>query len=149
MNQNMKASENAVELIKQFEGLRLKTYLCPSNVLTIGWGHTGDDVSPEMEITEAKAEEFLRLDMAKFEEAINRLVKVPMKQNQFDALVSFVFNVGEAQFAKSTLIKVLNGGHYSLVPEQLKRWNKGGGPLKVLPGMVARRKAESELWNKE
>lgn len=147
----MKTSESAIEMIKNFEspnGPKLKSYLCPSNKLTIGWGHTGDDVYAGLEITNKEAEDLLRGDLSNAEDIVNRLVKAELNQNQFDALVSFVFNVGEGQFSNSTLLYKLNFGNYGAVPDELKRWNKGGRPLKILPGLVNRRETEAALWAK-
>ena len=98
----MKASSKALELIKQFEGLRLKAYLCPGGVWTIGYGHTAG-VKSGMVITEAQAEEFLLSDIAIFEKAINDQ-NLALTQNMFDALVSFTFNVGVGNFKRSTLL---------------------------------------------
>lgn len=132
--------------IKEHEGLRLNAYLpTPKDKWTIGWGHT-KDVHKGMSITQAQAEKFLREDLQWAEEAVLNLVLVPLKQNQFDALVSFVFNIGEPQFRKSTLLRVLNNSNYEEAGNQLLRWDKQAG--KVLPGLVKRRAKERELWLK-
>jgi len=139
--------KNGIELIKRAEGCSLKAYRCPAGVLTIGYGATNIDgipVSADMTITEREAETILKSDLRRFENAVNRLVKVPLTQNQFDALISFTFNVGEGNLAKSTLLKKLNKGDYQAVPAELAKWNKAGG--KVLRGLVARRSAEAALW---
>lgn len=132
-----------LNLVKHFEGLYLKAYLCPANVWTIGYGHT-KNVKPGDVINEKKAEELLRQDMDRFETGVTRLVKVPLKQRQFDALVSFSFNVGLGALRRSTLLSKLNKGNYKAAADEFKRWNKGGG--KVLRGLVRRRKAERDLF---
>ena len=90
--------------------------------------------------------EILRYDVALAEKAVNKLVKVPLNQNQFDALVSFVFNIGETQFASSTLLAKLNNQDYQAVPSELNRWVHGSG--KKLPGLINRRRDEGDLFSK-
>jgi lysozyme len=142
----VKTSDKGVALIKAHEGKRLSAYTCPGGVLTIGYGHTSaagkPDVVRGMRITEREAEDILRRDLSRFEARVNRLVKVPLTQSQFDALVSFDFNTGALH--SSTLLKRLNEGRYSNIPAQLMRWTKGGG--RELPGLVRRRRDEAELW---
>lgn len=144
----MQVSEKGLNLIKAHEGLRLNAYLCPANVWTIGYGHTSAAGEPTvvrgMKITRDEAERILRKDLFRFETAVTRAVKVPLSQNQFDALVSFAFNVGAGAFAKSTLVRRLNEGRYDEVPRQLMRWTRGGG--RELPGLVNRRRDEAALW---
>lgn len=144
----MKISKDGLNLIKQFEGVRLTAYKCPAGVLTIGIGHTSaagpPEVKPGMTITAQDAYEILQRDLGQYENAINNLVKVTLTQNQFDALVSFVYNVGVGAFQKSTLLKKLNAGQYDAVPAELMKWTKAGG--KELPGLVRRRRAEASLW---
>lgn len=130
--------------LKQWEGLRLTAYKDSGGVLTIGYGHTGPDVKAGMTITEAQAEMLLMRDLSRFEQSVERSVKVPLTDNQFGALVSFAYNVGTSAFEGSTLLKKLNAGDYSSVPSQLARWNKVGG--KVLAGLTNRRAAEAGLW---
>jgi lysozyme len=142
----MKTSDKGVSLIKAHEGKRLSAYTCPGGVLTIGYGHTSaagkPDVVRGMRITEREAEDILRRDLSRFEARVNQLVKVPLTQGQFDALVSFDFNTGKLH--SSTLLKRLNAGKYAEVPRHLMRWTKGGG--RELPGLVRRRRDEAELW---
>jgi lysozyme len=144
----VKTSQAGLDLIKQFEGTRLQSYVCPAGILTIGVGHTSaagpPKVLPNMTITYQEANEILARDLIKYESAVDRLVQVPLTQNQFDALVSFTFNVGEGALAKSTLLKKLNSGNYAAVPGELMKWTKGGG--KELPGLVRRRRAEAAMW---
>ena len=130
-------------LIKKFEGCELKAYQCSAGVWTIGYGHT-KDVVEGMEITQEQAEQMLVDELHEYESYINKYVTVALSQNQFDALVSWVYNLGPANLQSSTLLKVLNSGDYSGVPAQIERWNKAGG--KVLEGLIRRREAESALF---
>lgn len=132
-----------VEIIKKWEGLYLEAYYCPANVLTIGYGHT-KTVTPGMRITEAGAEELLRQDMEWVEDAVNKAVKVPLTQDQYDALCSFTFNVGAGALRKSTLLRKLNAGDYEGAANEFPRWNRGGG--RVLQGLVNRRADEQKLF---
>lgn len=139
----MEISIEGIDAIKNFEGLFLKAYKCPAGVWTIGWGCT-DGVHQGMVITTAAAEYMLRDELKKFEDAVNRLVRVPLTQNQFDALVSFSYNVGVSALERSTLLKKLNAKNYAAVPAELKRWTHAGGV--ELAGLVKRRAAEAALW---
>lgn len=142
----MKISETGLNLIKRFEGFRAEAYKCAAGVWTIGYGHT-NGVKKGMIIDELKAETFLMIDVQKCEYAINTLVKTELNQNQFDALVSFIYNVGTEKFTKSTMLKFLNAGHFPLAAGQFDRWNKVKGV--VCQGLVNRRKAEKELFLKK
>ncbi len=139
-----KVTDEVIERIKRWEGLRLTAYRDAGGVWTIGYGHTGAPARAGATITLAQAEGLLRQDLAAFEAAVERVITVPLTDNQFGALVSFAFNVGEAAFARSTLAARLNGGDYNSVPEQLARWVHAGG--KRLQGLVNRRAAEAGLW---
>lgn len=139
----MQISKAGLDLIKQFEGLYLKAYRCPAGVPTIGYGHTAG-VAMGQTITQQQADDYLRRDVRQFERAVERLVKVPLTQGQFDALVSFAFNLGEGALAQSTLLRLLNAGDYAGAAAQFDRWNKAGG--RVLPGLVRRRAAERALF---
>jgi len=138
-----------LEKIKQWEGLRLKAYKDSAGVVTIGYGHTGY-VTISQEITEEQAEKILKQDLLKAENTVENLVKVPLSDNQFAALVSFQFNIGELE--SSTLLKELNKCNYGAVPKELMKWVKATDPKtgkkKVLEGLVNRRAAESGLWAK-
>ena len=139
----MKISQEGLSLIKKFEGCELEAYKCAANVWTIGYGSTkgvkkGDTISQE------EADKLLLHEMEEYERYINDMVNVDLKQNQFDAMVSWVFNLGPANLKASTLLKVLNAKDYEGVPAQIKRWNKAGG--KVLQGLIRRREAESLLF---
>jgi lysozyme len=133
----------SLALIKRWEGLRLTAYQCPAGVWTIGYGSTRD-VRPGQTITETEAERRLLSDLARFEAAISRLVKVPLTDGQFGALVSWAFNVGEGAAERSALIRKLNALDYDAVPAELMRWNKVG--RRVVPGLTNRRAAEAGLW---
>lgn len=142
----MQISKEGIELIKDFEGFSAKAYQCSAGVWTLGYGST-DGVKNGDKITLGEAEKRLAQDLAYFEAEIDILVKVPLTQSQFDALVSFTYNVGVGALKKSTLLKRLNAGKYEEVPAQLMRWNKAGG--KVLAGLVRRRQAEADLFNSD
>lgn len=141
----MKTGINGFNLIKEFEGLRLHTYKCPADRWTIGYGHTANASANDV-ITEAQAISLLYQDVAKSERAVNQYVRVPLTQNQFDALVSFVFNLGVGNFRTSTLLKKLNAGDYDDAAKEFGRWIHAGG--KALPGLVRRREAERALFLK-
>lgn len=134
-----------LDLIKQFEGCKLKAYVCPAGVLTIGYGSTGPHVKPGMTITADQAEELLRSDLRRFEDYVAKEC-APATDNQFSALVSFCFNVGEGALKSSTLRRMHLEGNYEAAAGQFARWTRGGG--KVLPGLVRRREAESALYRK-
>jgi lysozyme len=142
----MKTSPKGIALIKSAEGLRLKAYPDPGTggvPWTIGYGSTSG-VTRSMVITEAQAEQMLAADLVRFERAVERLVRVPVTQGQFDALVSFTYNVGEGNFTKSTLLRKLNAGDAAAAAEQFSRWVNAAG--KVLPGLVKRRAAERAMF---
>tara|TARA_Y100000361_G_C11050372_1_gene284830 strand:+ start:226 stop:651 length:426 start_codon:yes stop_codon:yes gene_type:complete len=139
----MEISEKGIDLIKEFEGLELVSYLCPAKVWTIGYGHI-KGVEEGMEWTEEQAEGALKEELLGFCKYVEEYVKVPLNQNQFDALVSWTYNLGPTNLKQSTMLKVLNEGNYDEVPEQIKRWNKARG--QVLNGLVRRREAEAELF---
>ena len=139
----MRISRTGIELIKAHEGLRLAAYICPSGVPTIGYGHTYN-VKMGDRITEEQAEKFLIDDLAVAEREVNRY-GLNLTQNQFDALVSFVFNVGVGNFRSSTLLKRLKANPNDPdIANQFKKWVYGGG--KVLPGLVRRRNEEAKLY---
>lgn len=139
----MKISAEGLALIKKFEGLELKAYQCSAGVWTIGYGHT-KGVQPGDEWSEDHANHMLEVELEEYENYVNESVTIALSQNQFDALVSWVYNLGPANFKSSTMLKVLNSGDYEGVPAQMKRWNKAGG--KVLEGLIRRREAEALLF---
>lgn len=140
----MRVSENGRSLIKAFEGLRLEAYFCPAGILTIGYGSTGKHVQTGMRITKEQADGLLVKDLERFEEGVDELVRVHLDQDEFDALVSFSFNVGLGNLKTSTLLRKLNSKDYAGAAREFPKWNKGGG--KVLPGLVKRRAAEAALF---
>ena len=141
----MKTSDVGIELIKKYEGCVLKAYKCPSGVWTIGYGHT-TGVKSGMKITKTQAVNYLKQDLSIYEKAVTDYVKVPLNQNQFDALVSFSFNCGVGALKTSTLLQKLNSSDYNGAANEFPRWNKSNG--KVLNGLVRRRQEEKELFLK-
>lgn len=148
----MKISENGLAIVKAFESClrpagngKFKAYVDPVGVLTIGYGHTNHH-EPKFTAstvwTQLQCDVALAGDMATFEECVSRLVKVDLEQHEFDALVSWAFNTGGPKTA--TLWKRLNAGDKASIPNELAKWNKGGG--RELPGLTRRRKAEGELF---
>lgn len=139
----MNIGTKGLALIKRFEGCKLTAYKCPAGIWTIGYGSTGPHVKPGMEITEAQAEQLLRDDLARFEQAVSAAAP-NATQNQFDAMVSLAFNIGIAGFQKSSVLRLHNLGKFQGAADSFALWNKGGG--KVLPGLVRRRADESHLY---
>ena len=141
----MKTSKSGVNLIKSYEGLRLNAYKDSAGKMTIGYGHL---ILPfehlESGIKESRAERLLILDLAVAEDAINRMVHAPLTQNQFDALVSLIFNIGIGAFHKSTLRTLLNIGNMTGAADEFLRWNKADG--KVFDGLIKRRHSERDLF---
>ena len=139
----MKTSSKGIELIKEHEGFSSRAYLCPAGKWTIGYGHTGGVKSGDV-ISKWQAEELLRKDVLTAERAVNRQ-RLPLNQNQFDALVSFTFNLGVGSLQRSTLLRRarVNVNDPGIAAE-FKKWVYGGG--RVLPGLVKRRQAEATLY---
>ena len=142
----MNTSRNGIELIKRFEGCRLETYICPAGVFTIGYGHTGADVKSGLKITQEEAEILLKNDLKAFEKEVQRIIKKELTQNQFDALVSFAYNLGLESLRKSTLAKLINQGKIKEAANQFERWVYANGVK--LNGLIRRRKAEKELFTR-
>lgn len=139
----MNTSPKGIALIKEFEGLRLKAYQCPGGVWTIGYGHTAG-VKPGMLISKAQAEEYLKADLIAFERYLNGL-GLALNQNQFDALISFIYNVGTGNFSNSTLLrKVRANPQDNSIMDEFLRWVYSKG--RVLPGLQRRRLAEMKLY---
>ena len=139
----MKTSHKGIALIKEFEGLRLKAYKCPGGVWTIGYGHTAG-VKPGLVISEAQAEEYLMADLIASEKYLNDL-RLAINQNQFDALISFIYNVGTGKFSRSTLLrKVRANPQDNSIMDEFLRWVYSKG--RVLPGLQRRRLAEMKLY---
>ena len=150
----MKVSDKAIEHIKESEGCRLTAYKCPSGVWTIGYGHTGADVTPGLRISQARADALLAGDVARLEAELQRWMKIDgvgaLRQGQYDALVSFAFNVGMSALRGSTLWRKLkaDAGDASIVTD-FGRWVYGtrNGRKVVLPGLVQRRAREAKMYN--
>lgn len=142
----MEISQTGIELVKRFEGLSLKAYKCPAGVWTVGYGTTGvPEARPGSVITKERAEALLQEDVSKFSKQVFALCRdVIVSQHQFDALVSFAYNVGIGAFKTSTLLKKLLQKDYVGVGNEFLRWTKAKG--KVLPGLVKRRRAEALLF---
>jgi len=139
----MKISERGKDLIKLFEGCRLKAYDDGVGVWTIGYGHTVG-VKPGDEITQEQADEWFSEESEQFSNKVQVLVLVEVNQNQFDALVSLAYNIGVGALSRSTLLRKLNAGDYQGAAEQFDVWNRGGG--KVMLGLVRRREQERKLF---
>ncbi|MFJ3358455.1 lysozyme [Serratia liquefaciens] len=139
----MVLSERGLSLIKHFEGKQLQAYLCVAGIWTIGYGHT-DDVRPGDVIDDIQADSFLRKDVTVSQNIVRHFVSVPLSQDQFDAMVSFVFNIGRRNFELSTLLKKLNSGDSVGASDEFLRWVHAGG--KKIPGLVLRRLAEKKLF---
>lgn len=140
----MKMSDRGLELTRLMEGLKLEAYPDTGGVYTIGYGHTRG-VKMGDKITLEQAIQFLRDDIKTSEDAVNKYVLLPLKQNQFDALVDFVFNLGSGNFARSTLLAKLNAGDFAGASAEFVRWNKDNG--KVVAGLTRRRIAETQMFN--
>lgn len=141
----MLISRNGIELIKRFEGCKLTAYKCPAGKLTVGYGHTGDDVTEGLTISQEDANDLLFDDVLCFENGVNNLVKgLDLSQGMFDALVCFAYNVGLDNLKKSTLLKLLKDGKVLEASEEFVKWNKSNG--KVLDGLTKRRAAEADLF---
>lgn len=141
----MKLGKKGEELIKSFEKCRLESYLpTPDDKWTIGWGHTGEFIGPDIVWTQEEADAVFLRDIERFEDCVNRAVTAQVNQNEFDALVSLCFNIGCTAFGKSTLVRLLNAGDYNGASMQFGRWSKQNG--KELSGLVRRRAAEAELF---
>lgn len=147
----MKMSMSGIGLIHDSEGLELEPYLCPAGVPTIGYGSTMYENGAHVKLTDApitkeRAIAILFHQLIGYENAVNRYVKVPLNQNQFDALVDFAYNAGIGALQKSTLLKKLNAGDYAGTAKEFDKWVYGGG--KKLGGLVKRRANEKALFLK-
>lgn len=139
----MKTSNRGIELIKRLEGFAPQAYLCPASVWTIGYGHTSDVKSGDV-VTEAQADELLRIDLKRAEKAVNA-ENLQINQCQFDALVSFVFNVGVGSFTRSTLLRKVKGNsNDATIADEFRKWMHAGNV--ILPGLQMRREAEIKRY---
>lgn len=162
-NEKPRASEHpladAYALMHHFEGCRLRPYICPAGLPTIGWGHVilphEDDLygvasrdpvkfDPTFRLAQEAADALFQIDTQRFIVGVHKRVKVQLTAHQLGALVSFAYNAGLSALGSSTLLKCLNRGNYTAAAEQFERWVYGGG--KILPGLVRRRKAERALF---
>lgn len=143
----MSISQNGIDLIKSFEGLRLTAYkaLVTEKYYTIGYGHYGSDVHPGQTITEKQAEDLLRKDLQAYVDGVNEGLKITVSQNQFDALVSLCYNIGISAFKSSSLLKRLNEGDVAGAASEFDLWIHSGG--RVIDGLVNRRNKEQALFN--
>ena len=156
---SMQVGQNGKKLFKDWEGLVTHEYLDSGGAPTIGVGHLltrsertsgkiligGQALDYRNDLTEQQCWDLLDQDLDGVETTVNAAVTVPLNQNQFDALVSFTFNVGDGAFRGSTLLKLLNQRQYDQMPAQLRRWNKDNGH--VVQGLTNRREKEITLWN--
>ncbi|MFG6089013.1 lysozyme [Enterobacter soli] len=144
----MQTSEKGIALIKEFEGCKLTAYQDSVGVWTIGYGWTqpvdGKPIRAGMTIKQETAERLLKTGLVSYESDVSRLVKVGLTQGQFDALVSFTYNLGSRSLSTSTLLRKLNAGDYAGAAEEFMSWNKAGG--KALKGLTRRREAERALF---
>lgn len=141
----MRTSQRGIDLIKEFEGFRPTVYLCPGGVYTIGYGHTRGVEVGDM-CTREEAEEYLKEDLRDAEEMVEHLVNVPLKQHQFDALVSLIYNIGASNFYSSTIREVINSQSED-IEEYRNAWMMWvKSKKKVLKGLIRRRTAEFELF---
>lgn len=145
---SMRISEQGLDLIKDYEGCVLTAYPDPAtggDPWTVGFGHTGPDVHPGLKITDLEADRLLEDDCLKFERGVTELVKAPrLLQHEFDALVSFAFNLGLENLKASMLLKKLNAEDYLGAANEFVKWNHANG--KVMPGLTRRRQAEERLF---
>lgn len=145
----MKTSSTGIELIKRYEKFMPSAYVCPAGKLTVGYGHVvqGGEKFPHA-LTEPEASALLDHDLATRESAVTLLVKSPLTQNQFDALIALVYNIGIFAFKGSSLLRFLNSKQYALAAQEFPKWNKGTvqGQKIVIAGLVRRRKEESDLF---
>lgn len=140
----MKVSDRGLQLVKRFEGLRLQSYRDPAGIWTIGYGTTGADVKPGMTITMTEAEARLRADVDRFERAVETMAGTTLSQGEFDALVSFCYNVGVGAFSNSTLLRELRAGNRLRAAQEFVKWIHAGGT--PLLGLLRRRLAEATLF---
>jgi lysozyme len=140
-------SGKGLALTEQFEGCRLTAYQDQVGVWTIGYGHTGSEVCAGMTITPEDAQALLARDVSNAAAFVNQIVQVDLTQEEFDALVDFVFNLGVGAFERSTLLRLLNAGEFAAAAAQFALWDRAGGA--VVAGLLRRRQAETALFNEE
>lgn len=143
----MVISDKGIGIIKEFEGFRSSAYKCSAGVWTVGYGSTvinGDKVKACDKVSREEAERLLRVEANRLAGELKKIILVPLNQNQIDALISFTYNIGLSAFSKSTMLKLINAKEFNAASFQFDRWNKANG--RVLPGLVARRNKEEELF---
>lgn len=140
----MRATGQATSIIKKYEGLSLHSYQCPGGEWTIGYGQTGQHIGPGLTITEYEAEQWLLNHVGRVEKQVSDLIKVKLSQQQFDALVSLVYNIGIGAFAHSTLLKFINNQQFVEAGTEILRWDHVRGTK--MPGLTARRAEEFHLF---
>jgi lysozyme len=146
----MKTSQAGIDLIKRFEGCKLKPYLCPAKFWTVGYGHVignGKEAPEKQLYTRGEIDELLRTDLARFEQGVLRYCPVPLTQFEFDSLVSFSFNLGLGVLQRSTLRRKLLRQDRQAAAKEILKYNKAGG--QVLKGLTRRREAEYRMFTKE
>ena len=144
---NLTYSTKGLALTEQFEGCSLNAYQDQVGVWTIGYGHTGSDVKPGMTITSAQAQALLALDVKSAAACVNNVVAVQLTQQEFDALVDFVFNLGAGAFRNSTMLRELNTGDFTGAAAQFDLWDRAGGA--VVAGLLRRREGEADLFESD
>lgn len=158
----MNVSDKGIRFIKNFEGCELEAYRCSSNILTIGYGHTGSDVRAGMKITKDEAERLFKMDLLVHENNVNKLVKVQLTQGQFDALVSLEYNIGYGNFKNSSILRLVNERKFKEAGSRFLFENKNAktpeekykgcwvfnNQKKVVQGLVNRRKEEQKMFGK-
>jgi lysozyme len=146
----MRTNKAGIDIIKEFEGLRLKAYKCPAAVWTIGYGHTSmagpPSVKMGMVITKAEADSILKRDLVKYENGVKDAIRVEVTPNQFAACVSLCYNIGIGAFKKSSVARFCNARQWQKAADAFMLWNKAGG--RVLPGLTRRRAAEAALFSR-
>ena len=137
-----------IALVKEFEGCKLNAYLCPANVWTIGYGATGDGIKSGLVWTQQQAESDLIRTLSFIALSLDSLLKKPANQNQKDAMISLIYNIGQSAFKNSTVLRMFNAGNYTLAADAFLMWNKAtvNGEKVVLAGLQRRRVAERELF---
>jgi lysozyme len=142
---NLTYSGNGLALTEQFEGCRLTAYQDQVGVWTIGYGHTGPDVTPQLTITQDQAQDLLAQDVCSAAACVNNVVTIQLSQEEFDALVDFVFNLGAGAFTGSTMLRDLNAGDITAAATQFDLWDHAGGA--VVAGLLRRREAETAMFD--
>lgn len=144
---NKQISPAGLHFIQNYEGCRLTAYkpVAAERYWTIGWGHYGSNVKQGQTITQAQADQLFANDMKSYVSNVNKLLKVEVNQNQFDALVSFAYNCGVGNLQRSTMLKYINAGNFKAAADEFPKWCHGASGA-ILPGLVTRRNKEREVF---